>query len=94
MELPDFNCVLCNDRVEESLSHLLLHCPFATACWNWLNVQVMHQSDAFQNLESFKSQLQVLPPSRKEYNYGIRAGQSSLSLTKFISNSINIYVSK
>jgi hypothetical protein len=36
----------------------------------------------------------VLPPSRKEYNYGIRIGQSSSSLTKFIANSINIYVSK
>jgi hypothetical protein len=35
-----------------------------------------------------------LPPSTEEYNYGIRAGQSSSSLTKFIANSINIYVSK
>ena len=30
----------------------------------------------------------ILPPSTKEYNYGIRAGQTSSSLTKFIVNSI------
>ena len=30
MALQDFNCVLCNAAVEESLSHLFLECPFAT----------------------------------------------------------------
>jgi hypothetical protein len=59
MELLDYNCVLCNNLVEESLTHLMLHCPFASACWNWLNVQVLHHLDAFRNLGSFKLQLQV-----------------------------------
>jgi hypothetical protein len=36
----------------------------------------------------------LLPPSRKECNYGNRAGQTDSSLTKFIVNTINIYVSK
>jgi hypothetical protein len=35
----------------------------------------------------------VVPPSRKECSYMIRVSQSSSSLTKFIANSINIYVS-
>jgi hypothetical protein len=36
----------------------------------------------------------ILPPSKKRCNYGIRASQTDSSLTKFIANSINIYVSK
>jgi hypothetical protein len=35
-----------------------------------------------------------LHPSIKERNYGIRADQFSSGLTKFIVNSINIYISK
>jgi len=34
----------------------------------------------------------VTPSSIKECNYGMRANQTSLTLTKFIVNSINIYV--
>jgi hypothetical protein len=36
----------------------------------------------------------VLPPSNKCCNYGIRISQTNSSLTKFIVNSINIYVFK
>ena len=36
----------------------------------------------------------ILPPSKKEYDYRIRASQSSSSLIKFITNSINFYVFK
>ena len=39
MELQDYNYVLCNGLIEESLCHLFIHCPFATSCWNWLQVQ-------------------------------------------------------
>ena len=60
MTLQDFNCVLCNNgATEESLTHLFLSCPFATQCWAWLNIQVDPSLDPFQNLQSFKDQLQV-----------------------------------
>jgi hypothetical protein len=36
----------------------------------------------------------LLYPSMKEYNYVIRVGQTSSSLTKFIVNNINVYVSE
>jgi hypothetical protein len=36
----------------------------------------------------------ILPPSKKRCNYGMRASQTDSSLTKFIVNSINIYVFK
>jgi hypothetical protein len=45
MELQDYNCALCQDPVEESLSHLFVGCPFATSCWNWLQLEVDHQLD-------------------------------------------------
>ena len=38
--------------------------------------------------------IHVLPPSEKECNYGKRADQNSIILTKFIINNISIYVSK
>ena len=48
MELQDYNCVLCNGLIEESLCHLFIHCPFATSCWNWLQVQT-DQQDGFSS---------------------------------------------
>ena len=59
MELQDYNCVLCNGLIEESLCHLFIHCPFATSCWNWLQVQTYQQMDFLRNIELFKRQLQV-----------------------------------
>jgi len=59
MELQDYNCVLCNNRTEESLLHLMLLCPFAQACWAWLNCHVILQEDLHRNIESFKLQLHV-----------------------------------
>jgi len=59
MNLEDYNCVLCNSRMEETLMHLLLQCPFATQCWAWINVQVPNDLEAFQVLQSFRNQLSV-----------------------------------
>jgi hypothetical protein len=59
MELQDYTCVLCSLSTKESLFHLLIECPFATACWNWLGLQVTNQDDLFQYLESFRRQLFV-----------------------------------
>jgi len=59
MNLEDYSCVLCNSRMEETLMHLLLQCPFATQCWAWINVQVPNDLEAFQVLQSFRNQLSV-----------------------------------
>ena len=37
----------------------MVQCPFASTCWNWIGLQVSDQQDLFQNLESFRRQLQV-----------------------------------
>lgn len=44
---------------EESLFHLFVQCPFAAQCWASIGVQVDQDLDPFQNLQSFKDQLQV-----------------------------------
>lgn len=59
MELQDYDCVLCTSSTEETISHLLIKCPFASSCWNWIGLQVNDQLDLFQNLELFTRQLQV-----------------------------------
>ena len=59
MLLQDYNCVLCNANVEESLTHLFLDCPFAAQRWAMINIQISQQLDPFQNLQSFKDQLGV-----------------------------------
>ena len=29
----EFNCVLCNSGVEETIEHLIFTCPFSSSCW-------------------------------------------------------------
>ena len=58
MELPDYNCVCCLQMVEESLTHLFIHCPFAHACWASIGLMV-GQDDPFTTLEQLKNQLGV-----------------------------------
>ena len=36
----------------------------------------------------------LLPPSQKESRYGMRAGQTFSTLTRFVENTCNIYISK
>ena len=33
MQLQDYNCVLCNEVLEETREHLFLQCPYAQECW-------------------------------------------------------------
>jgi hypothetical protein len=57
MTLPCYDCVLCTANIEETLEHLFLHCPFATACWGLLGLHVPPQEDIFEAIDSFKIQL-------------------------------------
>jgi hypothetical protein len=59
MDLQDFNCVLCNAAVEESMPHLFFECPFAIQCWVLIDIQASQHSDHFQSLQNFKDQLRV-----------------------------------
>jgi len=58
MVLPSYFCVCCNQSVEESLSHLFIHCNFAQLCWSTIGL-VVGQDDAFSTLENLKLLLRV-----------------------------------
>ena len=58
MVLDSYNCVLCNENVEETVEHLFLHCNFATQCWNFLNLDIPSNSDFPDIVVHFKSTLQ------------------------------------
>jgi hypothetical protein len=36
MDLPDYNCVLFNDNMEEDLMHLFFECSFNKWCWKFM----------------------------------------------------------
>jgi hypothetical protein len=58
MFLEDYNCVFCASMpVEESVTHLFLHCPFAQACWATLGLIVPHMLDPFDIVVMFRNQL-------------------------------------
>ena len=59
MELDNYNCVLCDLGLEESLVHLFVSCPFARSCWETLGLVIYQPSDPFGALVSFKNQLQL-----------------------------------
>jgi hypothetical protein len=40
MHIDSYNCVLCQESVEEMTEHLFLHCQFAKECWNQINIGI------------------------------------------------------
>lgn len=59
MDLPSYDCVLCNASVEETSEHLFLGCPFALKCWNILELHISNPADLFISINDLKTQLQV-----------------------------------
>jgi hypothetical protein len=56
--LPSYNCVLCNQQVEETLEHLFLMCPIPLECWNLIHLLILPRAP-YDILRCFKAQLQV-----------------------------------
>ena len=59
MFLQSYNCVLCNELVEETVEHLFLHCEFAKECWSIIGLTIPLGQESFQILDSFRRQLNV-----------------------------------
>nr|TKW05547.1 hypothetical protein SEVIR_7G183800v2 [Setaria viridis] len=59
MNLPSYDCVLCQHNNEETLVHLLLECPFAFECWIHLGLFPNLPDEPYTILNSFKIQLHV-----------------------------------
>jgi hypothetical protein len=59
MDLPSYNRVLWNNQIEESLQHLFILCPVASAFCNLVNVQTSSDLDPFECLDQFNQQLNM-----------------------------------
>ena len=58
MELPNYSCVCCTHQIEESTTHLFIHCDFSQDCQTKLGLMV-NQVDPFTTLDHFRIQLNV-----------------------------------
>ncbi|KAJ1273467.1 hypothetical protein BS78_06G283100, partial [Paspalum vaginatum] len=55
MNLPSFECVMCDQGEIESLVHLFLLCPFARECWVLLVLSIPLNCSLREALESFEA---------------------------------------
>ena len=54
----NYNCVLCNNSIEESALHLFFNCPFSQACWQYLGISWDLTKEFFQMMHHAKLQYQ------------------------------------
>lgn len=59
MFLPSYNCVLCEEAIEETVDHLFLHCELAKECWSLVGMVVPQSQNPFQIIEEFRLRLNV-----------------------------------
>jgi hypothetical protein len=52
MFLQSYSCVLCASNTEETVHHLFLQCEFAKQCWEFLEVDILADSE-FPNSMAF-----------------------------------------
>nr|TKW33543.1 hypothetical protein SEVIR_2G243800v2 [Setaria viridis] len=50
MDLPSYNCVLCQGNITEAIQHHLMRCPFSKLCWNLINLQISDDLSGYYNL--------------------------------------------
>ena len=58
MALDSYDCVLCNENVEETVEHLFLHCSFANQCWHFLNLDIPDNSNVLEAVVHLRNILQ------------------------------------
>jgi hypothetical protein len=56
LEGNNYNCVLCNNNMEETAFHLFFSCPFSQACWQHLGIQWDFTTSFFQMMIQAKQQ--------------------------------------
>ena len=59
MFLESYNCVLCQEGVEESRNHLFLICTFARECWSLLGLNLPLQCSFPEVILRMKTRLQT-----------------------------------
>jgi hypothetical protein len=59
MHLEDYQCVLCQQSVDETTMHLLFQCPFAKSCWNLVSFHFADHLTAMEIFQAWKSMMEV-----------------------------------
>jgi hypothetical protein len=60
LEGKNYNCVLCNNNIEEIAFNLFFSCPFSQACWRLLGIHWDFDGDFFSNDETGKTAVPTL----------------------------------
>jgi hypothetical protein len=58
LEGNDYNCILCNNNMEETAFHLFFSCPFSQICWQFLGIHWDFSMDFFQMMVNAEQQFQ------------------------------------
>lgn len=56
MHLESYNCVLCQEAVEETVEHLFLGCQFARDSWELIGVNIQNQVNIFAAIDQIRAQ--------------------------------------
>ena len=48
MNLPSYECILCNQSTEETIAHLFLECNVAKDCWSLIGLTVISSPDCVE----------------------------------------------
>jgi hypothetical protein len=56
MALESYNCVLCQQSIEETNTHLFLNCQFAKICWSLIGITIQSGSDILEAVMQIRDQ--------------------------------------
>ena len=56
MALESYNCVFCQQNIEETNDHVFLNCQFAKICWSLIGITIQSGSDILEALMQVRDQ--------------------------------------
>jgi hypothetical protein len=56
MHLDSYDCVLCQNGIEETMHHLFLNCQFDKDYWNLIGITTQADIDIFQAINQIRDQ--------------------------------------
>ncbi|KQJ88870.1 hypothetical protein BRADI_4g21834v3 [Brachypodium distachyon] len=59
MDVPSYNCIMCDENVLEKRDHLFFHCKFSKTCWRYLCPNFSAKQNVHANVSHIKEELSV-----------------------------------
>ena len=56
MALESYNCVLCQQNIEETNDHIFLNYQFAKICWSLIDITIQSGSDILEAVMQVRDQ--------------------------------------